>query len=120
MRQYMVSLPNELLDSARVDGCSEFGIFWRIAAPLSLPGMATLAIFTFTGAWTDFLWPMIITSSMEMRTLPVGIALLQEYHTINWTQTMAGSTIAALPMILVFLAMQRQFIEGLTAGAVKR
>jgi len=120
MRQYILSIPDEILDSARVDGCSEFGIFWRIVAPLSLPGVATLAIFTFMGSWTSFLWPMIITSSMNMRTLPVGIALLQEYHTTNWTQTMAGSTIAALPMIIVFLFMQRQFIEGLTAGAVKR
>lgn len=119
MRQYIMSIPDELLDSARVDGCSEFGIFWRIVAPLSLPGVATLAIFTFMGSWTSFLWPMIVTSSMNMRTLPVGIALLQEYHTTNWTQTMAGSTIAALPMIIVFLLMQRQFIEGLTAGAVK-
>ena len=120
MRQYILSIPDELLDSARVDGCSEFGIFWQIVAPLSLPGIATLAIFTFMGAWTDFLWPMIVTSSMDMRTLPVGIALLQEYHTTNWTQTMAGSAIAALPMIIVFLFMQRQFIEGMTAGAVKR
>ncbi len=120
MRQYIVSIPDELLDSARVDGCSEFGIFLRIVAPLALPGVATLAIFTFMGAWTDFLWPMIVTSSMEMRTLPVGIALLQEYHTTNWTQTMAGSAIAALPMIIVFLFLQRQFIEGLTAGAVKQ
>lgn len=119
MRQYIMSIPDELLDSARVDGCSEFGIFWRIVAPLSLPGVATLAIFTFMGSWTGFLWPMIVTSSMNMRTLPVGIALLQQYHTTNWTQTMAGSTIAALPMIIVFLLMQRQFIEGLTAGAVK-
>lgn len=120
MRQYIISIPDELLDSARVDGCSEFGVFWRIVAPLSLPGVATLAIFMFVHSWTDFLWPMIITSSMEMRTLPVGIALLQEYHTVNWTQTMAGSSIAALPMIIVFLLMQRQFIEGLTAGAVKQ
>jgi ABC-type glycerol-3-phosphate transport system permease component len=120
MRQYIVSIPDELLDSARVDGCSEFGVFWRIVAPLSLPGVATLAIFMFVRSWTDFLWPMIVTSSMEMRTLPVGIALLQEYHTVNWTQTMAGSTIAALPMIVMFLFMQRQFIEGLTAGAVKQ
>jgi len=120
MRQYILSIPDELLDSARVDGCSEFGIFWWIVAPLSLPGVATLAIFTFMGAWTNFLWPMIVTSSMDMRTLPVGIALLQEYHTTNWSQTMAGSAIAALPMIIVFLFMQRQFIEGMTAGAVKR
>lgn len=120
MRQYILSIPDEILGSARVDGCSEFGIFWRIVTPLSLPGVATLAIFTFMGSWTGFLWPMIVTSSMEMRTLPVGIALLQEYHTTNWTQIMAGSTIAAVPMIIVFLSMQRQFIEGLTAGAVKR
>ena len=120
MRQYILSIPDELLDSARVDGCSEFVIFWRIAAPLSLPGIATLAIFTFVGSWTSFLWPMIVTSSMEMRTLPVGIALLQGYHTTNWTQNMAGSTIAAMPMIAMFLLMQQQFIEGLTAGAVKQ
>jgi len=120
MRQYILSIPDELLDSARMDGCSEFGIFWRIVAPLALPGVATLAIFSFMGSWTSFLWPMIVTNSMNMRTLPVGIALLQEYHTTNWTQIMAGSTIAALPMIIVFLFMQRQFIEGLTAGAVKQ
>lgn len=120
MRQYILSIPDEILGWARVDGCSEFGIFWRIVTPLSLPGVATLAIFTFMGSWTGFLWPMIVTSSMEMRTLPVGIALLQEYHTTNWTQIMAGSTIAAVPMIIVFLSMQRQFIEGLTVGAVKR
>jgi ABC-type glycerol-3-phosphate transport system permease component len=120
MRQYIISIPDELLDAARVDGCSEFAVFWRIVAPLAMPGVATLGIFTFMAAWTDFLWPMIITNSMNMRTLPVGIALLQEYHTTNWTQTMAGSTIAALPMIIVFLFMQRQFIEGLTAGAVKQ
>jgi ABC-type glycerol-3-phosphate transport system permease component len=120
MRQYIVCIPDELLDAARVDGCSEFGIFRCVVVPLALPGVATLAIFTFMAAWTDFLWPMIITNSMNMRTLPVGIALLQEYHTTNWTQTMAGSAIAALPMIVVFLFMQRQFIEGLTAGAVKQ
>jgi len=120
MRQYILSIPDELLDSARVDGSSEFGIFWQIVAPLSMPGVATLAIFTFVGSWTNFLWPMIVTSSMDMRTLPVGIALLQEYHTVSWTQTMAGSTIAAMPMILIFLLMQQQFIEGLTAGAVKQ
>lgn len=119
MRQYISAIPDELLDSARVDGCSEFGIFWRIVAPLSLPGVSTLAIFTFMGSWNSFLWPMIVTSSMNMRTLPVGVALLQEYHTTNWTQIMAGSTVAALPMIIVFLFLQRQFIEGLTAGAVK-
>ncbi len=116
MRQYILSIPDEILGSARVDGCSEFGIFWRIVTPLSLPGVATLSIFTFMGSWTGFLWPMIVTSSMEMRTLPVGIALLQEYHITNWSQIMAGSTIAAVPMIIVFLSMQRQLIEGLTAA----
>lgn len=119
MRQYIQSIPNELLDAARMDGCSEFKIFWRIVAPLSKPGVATLTIFTFMGAWNSFLWPLIITSSMDMRTLPVGLALLQSKHTIPWPLIMAGATISALPMVVVFLLMQRKFIEGLTAGAVK-
>lgn len=119
MRQYILSIPEEILDSARIDGCSEFGVFWRIVFPLSLPGIATLTIFTFLSTWNDFLWPLLVTNSTEMRTLPVGLTELQTKNTTNWTQNMAGATISAIPMILVFLAMQRKFIEGLTAGAVK-
>jgi multiple sugar transport system permease protein len=87
--------------------------------PLAAPGMATLAIFTFIGAWNDFLWPLIVTNSDEMRTLPVGLALLARRNTVVWGQTMAGTVVAVAPMVLVFLVLQRRFIEGLTAGAVK-
>jgi ABC-type glycerol-3-phosphate transport system permease component len=119
MRQFFQSIPDEVLESARVDGASEFKILRRIIFPLALPGIATLAIFTFLAAWNDFLWPLLVTSSDQVRTLPVGVALLARKNTINWGDTMAGTTIAALPMIVVFIVLQRRFIEGLTAGAVK-
>jgi len=119
MRQFLRSIPNEILENARVDGASEWRILRSIIFPLALPGMATLAIFTFVAAWNDFLWPLIVTSSDEMRTLPVSLALLARKNTVNWGQTMAGTVLAAAPMIVVFLFLQRQFIEGLTAGSVK-
>ena len=119
MRQYLQSIPDELLDAARIDGCGEFWVFGRIVAPLAMPGIATLVIFTFMDLWNSFLWPRIVTSSEAMFTLPVGLAQLQLKNTSNWTQIMAGATLTALPMILVFLLMQRRFIEGMTAGAVK-
>jgi len=119
MRQYLRAIPDELLDAARIDGCDEFGVFWRIALPLALPGLATLIIFTFMDAWNGFLWPRLVTNSDAMFTLPVGLAQLQLKNTSNWTQIMAGTTLTALPMIVVFLLMQKQFIAGLTAGAVK-
>jgi ABC-type glycerol-3-phosphate transport system permease component len=119
MRQFLASIPDDILESARVDGASEFTILARIVFPIALPGMATLAIFTFLGAWNDFLWPLIVTNSDEVRTLPVGLALLARRNTVNWGDAMAGTALAAGPMILVFLFLQRRFIEGLTAGAVK-
>lgn len=119
MRQFLMSIPNELLDAARIDGCSEFGVFRRVALPLALPGIATLIIFTFMGVWNDFLWPRIVLNSEKLFTLPVGLAQLQMKNTSNEAQIMAGTVLTALPMILVFLFMQRQFIEGMTAGALK-
>jgi ABC-type glycerol-3-phosphate transport system permease component len=119
MRQFFQSIPDEVLESARCDGASEFRIIRSLVLPLALPGMATLSIFTFLTAWNDFLWPLLVTSTDAHRTLPVGIALLARRNTINWGDTMAGTTLATLPMIAVFLVLQRRFIEGLTAGAVK-
>jgi multiple sugar transport system permease protein len=119
MRGYLRSIPDEILESARMDGASEWRILRSIVFPLAVPGMATLAIFAFLGAWNDFLWPLIVTSSDEMRTLPVGLALLARRNASDWGTTMAGTIITAAPLILVFLVMQRRFIEGLTAGAVK-
>jgi multiple sugar transport system permease protein len=119
MRQFMLSIPNELLDAARIDGCNEFGVFRRIALPLALPGIATLVIFTFMGVWNDFLWPRLVINSSKLFTLPLGLAMLQMKNTSNQAQIMAGTVLTALPMIVVFLFMQRQFIEGMTAGALK-
>jgi multiple sugar transport system permease protein len=119
MRQFLKSIPNDLLDAARIDGCTEFGVFQKVVLPLALPGIATLIIFSFMGTWNDFLWPRIVTNSEALFTLPVGLAQLQMKNTSNEAQIMAGTVLTALPMILVFLFMQRQFIEGMTAGALK-
>ena len=119
LRQFIRSIPDEILDCARVDGASEFTILRSIVFPLAVPGLAALAIFTFLGAWNDFLWPLLITQTDQMRTLPVGLALLARRQEINWGDTMAGTAITALPMIAVFLVLQRRFIEGLTQGAIK-
>jgi ABC-type glycerol-3-phosphate transport system permease component len=119
MRQFFLTIPDDLIDAARIDGCGEFGVFRRIIMPLVLPGLATLVIFTFMGAWNDFLWPRIVTYSEQLFTLPVGLAQLQLKNTSNEAQIMAGTVLTALPMILVFLVLQRQFIAGMTAGAVK-
>jgi multiple sugar transport system permease protein len=119
MRQFLQSIPDEVLESARVDGASEFRIVRSIVFPVAAPGMATLAIFTFLGAWNDFLWPLIVISDDAHKTMPLWLAALQVRNTINWGNTMAGTTLVAAPLILVFLVLQRRFIEGLTAGAVK-
>ncbi len=119
MRQFMNSIPDEILDSARIDGCSEFGVFAQVVFPLSLPGIATLVIITFMGAWNDFLWPRLVLSSQKVFTLPLGLTQLQSRYTSSEAQVMAGTVLVALPMILVFLMMQTRFIEGMTAGAVK-
>jgi multiple sugar transport system permease protein len=119
MRQFLQSIPDEVLESARVDGASEFRILRSIIFPLAAPGMATLAIFTFLGAWNDFLWPLIVINDPSKYTLQVGLALLQQRNTVNWGVTMSGTMITAVPMIVVFVVLQRRFIEGLTAGSVK-
>jgi ABC-type glycerol-3-phosphate transport system permease component len=119
MRQFLQSIPDEVLESARVDGASEFRILRSIVFPIAAPGMATLAIFTFLGAWNDFLWPLIVLNSQRMYTLPVLLAELQQKNTISTGNIMAGTSLTAAPMIVIFLLLQRRFIEGLTAGSVK-
>jgi ABC-type glycerol-3-phosphate transport system permease component len=119
MRQFLRSVPDEILESARMDGASEWRVLRSIVFPIARPGMATLAIFTFLGAWNDFLWPLIVTNSDEMRTMPVGLALLARKNASTWGDTMAGTVLTAAPLIVMFLILQRRFIEGLTAGSVK-
>jgi multiple sugar transport system permease protein len=120
MRQFIQTLPTELTDAARIDGCGEFRVFWDIILPLSKPGLAVLGIFVFMGQWTAFLWPLIVTQSSEMHTLMVGFALLSNRELrVNYGAMMAAATYMAVPMLIVFFAFQRYFLRGITIGGVK-
>ena len=119
MRQFIQSLPSELFDAARIDGCSELGLFWRIVLPLSAPSLAVLGVFVFSSEWNSFIWPLTVTTVNSMWTLPVGIASLQRARVTNFSLLMAGASYAALPMIVIFFAAQKYFVKGMTVGAVK-
>jgi multiple sugar transport system permease protein len=123
MRQFMHTIPTELIESARMDGASEFLIFLAIVAPLALPGMAVLGIFQFIGNWNNFLYPLIVTTDKMMRTLPVGLSMLASPkdtgQVVPIGEVMAGAAIAAIPMIIVFIFFQRYFLKGITIGAIK-
>ncbi|MDR7457964.1 MAG: carbohydrate ABC transporter permease, partial [Armatimonadota bacterium] len=119
VRQFMSGVPDELLDAGRIDGVSEFGLYWRIALPQIKPAMAALCIFTFLGNWNAFLWPMIVIQSASMRTLPVGIALFSGEAGSLWHLIMASSALAVIPVLLVFAVLQRQIIEGIVLTGLK-
>ena len=119
MKQFISTLPTELIEAAIIDGCSEWQTFYRVVLPLAKPGLAVLGIFTFMGQWNEFLWPLIITNSSAMRTLPVGLGILQEELPMQYGLLMAGATYAAVPMIIIFFTFQRYFLEGVTVGALK-
>jgi multiple sugar transport system permease protein len=119
IRQYMKSIPDELLDAARIDGASEFRIYSQIALPLSGPALAAQAIFTFTFVWNDFFWPLIVISKPELRTLPLGLALFVVKNRTVWDQVMAGSVLATLPVLIIFLVFQRYFIRGIALTGMK-
>ncbi|MFI6502881.1 carbohydrate ABC transporter permease [Nonomuraea typhae] len=119
MRQSLLALPDELLDAARVDGAGELRVLWRVVVPVMRPVLAALAVFLFLGAWNDFLWPLIALRTPEMFTLPVALATLQGLARTDFGQVMVGTAISSLPMIVLFLVLQKQFISGLLAGATK-
>lgn len=119
MKQFMSSLPTELIEAAKIDGCSEWGTFVKVIVPLSKPGLAVLGIFTFVGQWNQFVWPLIITNSSAMRTLPIGLTILQEEVPMQYGLLMAGATFAAVPMLIIFFSFQRYFLKGVTVGALK-
>ncbi|QKS70023.1 carbohydrate ABC transporter permease [Paenalkalicoccus suaedae] len=118
-RQYCLGLPKELMESGRVDGCTEFGIFARIMAPLMLPSFAAMAILQGLSSWNNFLWPLIVLRSNDMFTLPVGLATLLTPYGNNYEVLFSGSVMAIIPIIVLFLFFQRFFIAGLTSGGVK-
>lgn len=119
LRQYMASIPDSLIEAARIDGASQFRIFWQIVLPLSTPALAATAIFTFTYAWEDFFWPLIIVSDPDHFTVPLGLALFVVKNRTAWDLLMAGSVIATLPMIVVFMFFQRRFIQGISLSGLK-
>ena len=119
MRQAFLGIPKELEEAAIIDGCNTYDIWLKIFMPLVKPALATLAIFTFVGAWSEFLWPSIVLTRQEMYTLPVGINHLQGVFSSNWRYISAGAIIATIPILVFFLMLQRYFIEGTTQGAVK-
>jgi multiple sugar transport system permease protein len=119
VRQYALSVPDELLEAARMDGASEWRIFWSIAVPLLRPIIMTLAIFTLLGTWNDFMWPLIVLADQHLYTLPVALASLAREHVQDNELMMAGSVLTTLPTLLLFIALQRYYLQGLMAGSVK-
>ena len=119
VRQYALSIPDDLLEAARIDGASEWKIFGAIVVPLLRPIIVTLAVFTLLGTWNDFMWPLIVLSDQELYTLPVALASLAREHVQDNELMMAGAVVTTLPVLLVFLALQRYYVEGLTLGSVK-
>ncbi len=119
MRQHMTTIPNDLLDAARLDGCSEPRIFAGLILPMSKTALSSLAIFIFMWNWDSFFWPLLVTTDDQYRTLPLGIALFESSYGTNYPQLMAVALMAMLPVLLVFLVLQRNFIEALTMSGVK-
>ncbi|MCC8992719.1 MAG: carbohydrate ABC transporter permease [Candidatus Contendobacter sp.] len=119
IRQYLLAIPDSLLDAARMDGAGEFRIYWALALPLCRPILVTLAIFTFLGAWNDFMWPLIVLTDSSRYTLPVALANLLGEHVQDTELMMAGSVLTVLPVMLLFVALQKHYIAGIMLGGMK-
>ena len=119
VKQFMASLPSELIESARIDGCSEWGIYAKIIFPLAIQGLTVLIVITFVTQWNSFLWVLIATNSVEMRNIQAGLSYFQELYPMRYSDIMAASTLAAIPMFIVFFSFQRYFLKGITVGALK-
>ncbi len=119
MRQFFLSLPVELEEAARLDGCSQFGVFWRIVLPLAKPALATLAIFTLLGSWNDLIWPLISISDDRWYTLQLGLANFQGTRRTQWQLLMAGNVVATVPLVAFFLIAQKHFIATMTFSGLK-
>ena len=119
VRQYARSIPDELMEAARIDGAGEWRIFFRIVLPMLKPVLVTLAIFTFMGSWNDFMWPLIVLTDQAHQTLPVALASLSREHIQDVEMMMAGAVLTVTPVLLLFLALQRYYIQGLLLGSVK-
>jgi multiple sugar transport system permease protein len=119
VRQFALGIPESLLEAARLDGASEFQIYRMVVLPLLMPVLVTLALFTFMGTWNDFMWPLIVLTDDGLYTLPVAIASLSRERVQDVELMMAGSVVTVLPVLMVFLALQRYYIRGIMMGSVK-
>jgi multiple sugar transport system permease protein len=120
MQQYIVqSIPDEIIEAARIDGNSEFGIFWRVVLPLLRPSLGALAVWSFLQTYNSFLWPLVLVSDSNMYTLPLGLNILFSAENRSFDLVLAGSVLASVPTILVFFLLRKQLLDGLAAGAVK-
>jgi multiple sugar transport system permease protein len=119
LKQNMESIPDDLLDAARIDGCTELGIFRNVAFPLSKASISALGIFSFVTAWAEFMWPLIVTMDKEMYVLELGLAMFQHQFFVDYGKLMAGATISTLPVVIAFIFLRRNIIEGITLGGVK-
>lgn len=119
MRQFFLTIPNELEDAARIDGANHWQIYWRVMLPLSGPALATLGTFTFMSFWNSFLYPLVITRSEDMRTLPVGLSVFRNTFVTEWTLLTAGLIMSLIPVIIAFLLGQRYFVRGITMTGIK-
>ena len=120
MRQFMQGIPDELIDAARVDGAGEFRIFARVVMPLCKPALATLAILTFLGSWNNFLWPLVVSSTEDMYTLPVALALYSVgQNSTQYGLLLAGAMVVVVPILIVFFALQKHFVQGLATTGLK-
>jgi multiple sugar transport system permease protein len=119
MKQFFEGVPDELIDAARVDGWSEWRIWLEVAMPLVTPALSALAIFTFLGNWTAFLWPLIVINDRDLYTLPVGLASFSSEFQTEWEIVMTGASIATVPALLVFIALQKYIIRGIMLAGLK-
>ena len=119
VRQYAISVPTAMLEAARLDGAGEWQIFWRIVLPLLRPVLVTLALLTFLGSWNDFMWPLIVLNDSDRQTLPLAVANMAREHVQDTELMMASSVLTVLPILLLFLFLQKHYLRGLTLGAVK-
>ena len=119
MKQFFETVPNDFLEAARIDGLNEFAIFWRIAMPLVTPALSALALFTFLSNWTAFIWPLIVTTSKELYTLPVGLTSFAVQSQVQWELIMTGAALATLPTLTVFLLLQRYIVRGVVLAGLK-
>lgn len=119
MRQFFATVPDDLIAAARLDGLNEFQIWWQVALPLVTPALSALAIFVFLGNWTAFLWPLIVTSSKSLYTIPVGLAAFSGEFQTEWEMVMTGASVATLPVLLVFILLQKYIINGVMLAGLK-